>query len=374
MVDSKLGQVHSPTARPATTPRRKWAALVAVLVLAAFALVTDVPTTAPVAVKHLGPPSTAPLTIVTMGDSTISGEGAGDYTAATNGANGDWCHRSTRAEVDDTSVPGVTHTVNLACSGADSPAIGLGRTTHYTEPSQAAQLAPIAAHNRIVAIVLGDGANDDPHFSQLVDACIQAYFTRNAAGCSGGFTPQWQQRVDAMIPKVEHVLRDIRTVMAHAGYAAGSYQLVLQSYATPIGPDIAPGLRSLAGCPFQTVDLTWVRDTGIHILDNGLARAAGVAGVRFLDLSGAGVGHEACSGGAKATNEWFTRLTVAWQDLSNARRAGHALQSSFHPNAAGYAAFGGCLTAFLATTNQSAACLPGPDGTLHPAPTVPSPR
>jgi hypothetical protein len=250
--------------------------------------------------------------------------------------------------------------------------IGLGKTTHYTEPSQAAQLAPIAARNRIVAIVVGDGANDDPHFSQIVNSCIQAFFSRDAKGCSGGYTPTWQQKVDAMVPKVEKVLRDITTVMTHAGYAPGSYQLVLQGYAAPIGPDIAPGLDSLAGCPFQTADLKWVRNTGIEILDNGLAKAAHAAGARFLDLSGAGDGHEACSGGDKATGEWFTRLTVAWQDISNTQRAGHALQSSFHPNAAGYTAFAKCLSAFLPTTNQAATCLPGSDGVLHPAPTITS--
>jgi hypothetical protein len=115
-----------------------------------------------------------------------------------------------------------------------------------------------------------------------------------------------------------------------------------------------------------------VRNTGIEILDNGLAKAAHTSGARFLDLSGAGDGHEACSGGDKATGEWFTRLTVAWQDISNTQRAGHALQSSFHPNAAGYTAFARCLSAFLPTTNQAATCLPGSDGVLHPAPTMTS--
>ena len=114
--------------------------LVAVLVLAAFALVTDVPVVAPTPVRHIGPPSNAPLAVVSMGDSTISGEGAGDYTASTNGANGDWCHRSPHAEIEDASVLGVTKRFNLACSGADSPVVGLGKSTHYTEPSQAAQL------------------------------------------------------------------------------------------------------------------------------------------------------------------------------------------------------------------------------------------
>ncbi|HEY4019413.1 MAG TPA: hypothetical protein VGM75_12045 [Pseudonocardiaceae bacterium] len=350
--------------------RLKWSVLVAVLVLAAFALVTDVPVTAPTPVRHIGPPSNAPLAVVAMGDSTISGEGAGDYTASTNGANGDWCHRSPLAEISDVAVVGVTKRFNLACSGADSSVIGLGKTTHYTEPSQAAQLAPIAAKNRVVAIVVGDGANDDPHFSTIVDSCIQSFFSRDTKGCSGGFTPQWQQKVNAMVPKVEKVLRDIETVMTHAGYSPGSYQLVLQGYAAPIGPDIAPGLDSLAGCPFQTVDLNWVRNTGIEILDNGLAKAAKTEGARFLNLAAAGAGHEACSGGSGAKGEWFTRLTVAWQDVNNSQRAAHALQSSFHPNAAGYAAFAGCVSAFLPTTSSAASCLPGPSGALNPAPTI----
>ncbi len=338
--------------------------------ISAFVLITDTPVVAPRPVKHVGPPSNAPLAVVTMGDSTISGEGAGDYTPNTNGANGDWCHRSPHAEVDDVSVVGVTRRFNLACSGADSSVIGLGKTTHYTEPSQAAQLAPIAAKNRIVAIVVADGANDDPHFSQIVNACIQAFFARDDKGCSGGFTPAWRLKVDTMIPKVAKVLRDIENVMTHAGYSPGSYQLVLQSYAAPIGPDIAPGLDSIAGCPFETVDLKWVRDTGIEILDDGLATAARTEGARFLDLAGAGIGHEACSGGSGARGEWFTRLTVAWQDISDSQRAAHSLQSSFHPNAAGYAAFAQCLSAFLPTTNSSATCLPGRDGVLRPAPSV----
>lgn len=350
--------------------RLQWSVLVAILVIAAFVLVTDVPVIAPTPVKHIGPPANAPLAVVSLGDSTISGEGAGDYTAATNGANGDWCHRSPLAEIQDVKVLGVTKRFNLACSGADSPVIGLGKTTHYTESSQAAQLAPIAAKNRVVAILVGDGANDDPHFSQIVNSCIEAFFARNAKGCSGGYTPSWQAKVNAMVPKVEKVLHDIETVMSHAGYSPGSYQLVLQSYAAPIGPDIKPGLDSLAGCPFQTVDLNWVRNTGIEILDNGLAKAAATEGARFLNLASAGIGHEACSGGPDATGEWFTRLTVAWQDISNAQRAGHALQSSFHPNAAGYSAFAQCLSAFLPTTSKAAACLPGPDGVLHPAPVI----
>src|ERR1044072_2888282 len=56
--------------------------------------------------------------IVSLGDSAISGEGAGDYETGTNGENGDWWHRSANALVHKTAV--ADKTINIACSGADS--------------------------------------------------------------------------------------------------------------------------------------------------------------------------------------------------------------------------------------------------------------
>jgi hypothetical protein len=348
--------------------RQPWAGtaatLAAFLVVILFGASADaVPAPLPPAP---GPPANAPLTIVSMGDSTISGEGAGDYDTATNGRDGDWCHRSPDAEINKTHVPGIVKTINIACSGADTAQVGLGPALHYTEHSQTAQLAGLAAHDRVEAIVVAVGANDDPHFAQVLDSCVQAWADQGS--CSAGFEPQWQQRINAMVPKVVRVLGDIRATMARDGYPPNTYQLVLQSYAAPIGPNAANSLLSLAGCPFREVDLQWVRSTAVQKLDDGLRRAADQAGTRFLDLADAGLGHEACSGGGTDTaNEWFTRLTVAWQDLTNQSRFGHALQESFHPNARGQAAFGACLGQFLATTDQAAACLADRQGTLHPA-------
>lgn len=313
-----------------------------------------------------GPPAHAPLTIVSMGDSTVSGEGAGDYEPGTDGQNGDWCHRSAVAEIHETKLPGVLQTVNLACSGAASAQVGLGTSVHYTERSQTAQLTALATRNRVVAIVVAVGANDDPHFAQVLNDCVTAWAKKGS--CSAGFEANWQRRINAMVPKVATVLRDIRSAMAKVHYQPSDYQLVLQSYAAPIGPNAAGDLLSLDGCPFREVDLSWVRTTAVHVLDDGLRKAAAQAGTRFLDLADAGLGHEACSGGGTNTaNEWFTRLTVAWQDIGNQARVGHALQESFHPNARGQAAFAGCLSQFLATADRAAACLAGRDGVLHPA-------
>lgn len=333
-----------------------------VLLIILFAAAGDTPPVPPT--PKPGPPH-GPLTIVSMGDSTLSGEGTGDYTAATNGAGGDWCHRSPHAEIKQTHVPGVVRTVNLACSGAATAQVGIGNARQYGEPSQTGQLARLARHDRVLAIVVAVGANDDPHFAQLLNSCIEAWADRGS--CSRGFEPTWQHRINAMVPKVARVLRGIHAVMAADHYPPGSYQLVLQSYAAPVGPNAVGDLLSLAGCPFRPTDLNWVRNTAIHALDDGLREAADRGHARFLDLADAGLGHEACSGGTNPRHEWFTRLTVAWQDVTNSRRVGHALQASFHPNARGASAFGNCLGQFLATTDQSAACLAGRTGVLHPA-------
>jgi hypothetical protein len=259
----------------------------------------------------------------------------------------------------------VVRTVNLACSGADAAQVGLGPELHYTEGSQAEQLGLVARHDRVVAVMVAVGANDDPRFADVLNRCVQAWADQGS--CSAGFESQWRHRIDAMVPKVVKALRDVRKVMSGAGYSAGDYQLVLQSYAAPIGPDVASGLLGLAGCPFRPADLQWVRTTAVAALDDGLHRAADQVGTRFLDMSRAGIGHEACSGGSNASGEWFTRLTISWQDITNQQRVSHALQQSFHPNALGQAAFGNCLSQFLATTDRAAACLPGARGVLHPA-------
>lgn len=310
-------------------------------------------------------PPNGPLTVVSLGDSTLSGEGTGDYTAATNGADGDWCHRSPNAEIDQTDMPGVVQRINLACSGADSAQVGLGKATQWGETSQTAKLGTLAKHDRVVAVVVAVGANDDPHFADVVNSCVQAWL--NHGSCSKDFEPTWQRHINAMVPKVADVLLEIKSVMARAGYSPTDYQLVLQSYAAPIGPDAAGNLLGLAGCPFRPVDLQWVHKTAVHALDDGMRAAAARAHTRFLDLADAGFGHEACSGGRNSSNEWFTRLSVTWQDVTNDQRVNHVLQSSFHPNALGAAAFGDCLSQFLATTDRAAACLAGPNGVLHPA-------
>lgn len=347
------------------TGLRWWhSAGVLVLLAAVLAAVFLFPADEPGRRKEPGPPSRGPVTIVSIGDSTLSGEGTGDYTKETNGRGGNWCHRSPASTIHTTQVPGATKTVNLACSGANTEHVRLTEARKYTEGSQAEQLRSLAKNHRIAAVIVSVGANDDPHFSKRLTECAKAFW--GGAPCTDAFAPGWRLTIEAMRPKVVQALADIRKVLAEEGFPRGDYQLVLLSYPSPVSPDIPDALRSLDGCPFRASDLRWISTVGVQELSAGLRKAADEAGARFLDMSRAGVGHEACTGGADPSSEWFTRLTVRWDDLEDVNRATHATQESYHANKAGHAQFGRCITEFLSTPMPRAACLEGPDGNLHP--------
>ncbi|GAA5103524.1 GDSL-type esterase/lipase family protein [Haloechinothrix salitolerans] len=338
--------------------------LLAACVAAVLFLANSQPNRAATPLPEPSPEPRGPITIVSLGDSSVSGEGTGIYTSTTNGQGGNWCHRSPKAMVHVTSVPGIDKTVNLACSGAATAHVALTKQTKYTEGSQAARLRELAKTHEIEVVVVAVGANDDPRFSHHLSACAKAWF--GGPLCTEALRENWTSTVDAMVPKVVTALNDVRTVLAQVGYDREDYQLVVQSYPSPVSPRIPESLRNLDGCPFRTADLEWIRGTAVPELSRGMREAAEAVGARFLDLSRAGYGHEACTGGSDASNEWFTRLTVRWDDLDDVDRASHAAQESFHLNVAGHAQIGRCMTEFLADTTSEAACREGTDGELHP--------
>ncbi|SEF61182.1 GDSL-like Lipase/Acylhydrolase family protein [Saccharopolyspora kobensis] len=310
-------------------------------------------------------PKQLPAAVVTMGDSTLSGEGGGDYAVGTNGERGNWCHRSAAAPIHQLQLPPDVTRINLACSGARAEVVGADPDPGHAEGSQSAQLAELAKRYRITDVVVQVGAND-VGFTDTVNQCVEAWVRRAEEGCAGQLRSDWPRRIERMQPKVRSALEDIRAAMDSAGYTPSSYSLVVQSYASPVGPDVRPELQNLSGCPFLTSDLQWIRDTGVPQLANGLHEVAQQVGARFLDHSRAGSGREACTGDPKTgEGEWFTRLSVDWASLQDESRAAHAMQESYHANAAGHRQLGRCLSEFLATTEETASCLPDDRGNLH---------
>jgi lysophospholipase L1-like esterase len=334
---------------------RRLAAVAAGTLLGAGVLVAGAP-------PALAGPGSGPTAVVSLGDSAISGEGAGAYEAGTDtGRN--YCHRSANALIKATAIPGIQAKINIACSGAASSDIRIGGTSHFTEPSQADQLRAIARDYDIKMLVLQVGANDDPAFADTVLTCVEAWANPFGSGCRSELAPAWPGRVAAMAPKVEAVVSDLRTVMREAGYADSAYQFVLQSYASPFTENMNSFTHAFEGCPIRIADARWGRTEAVGQLSAALRGVAARTGVRFLDLARATEGREACN--RSTSQEWITPLIVDIGEFFESGDPSNVVRQSFHPNARGHGQMGRCLTEFYAGANREGACLRGADGNLH---------
>ena len=266
------------------------------------------------------------------------------------------------------------NTIDLACSGATSADVAFGAPDHYTEGSQAGQLITIATRYRITTVVMQVGANDEPGVSEFGVQCIRAYLNPFGPGCSDQLRAGWGARMATMVPEVERAATDVRSAMRQAGYADRDYAFVLVSYSSPVSENMVLG-HGVSGCPFRVADARWARTEAVPELSNALRGVADHRGLRFLDLSRATEGHEACSA-FRPSGEWQRRLTVSPEPLIRgglSEGLQHVAQESFHPSAAGTAQIGACLTEFVGSGAQRGQCLVGPDGHLHATSAQPAP-
>ena len=204
-------------------PRRATTSLTSTTRIAAAALLFGLVTAVlpGVGTASAAPPAPAKRTaIVALGDSSASGEGAGDYDAGTRGEKGDWCHRSPHAYVRHTGLASTA--INLACSGATSANVGFGTATHDTEGSQARRLGQLAENYKVTTVVAQVGANDDPSFGSSMVRCVAAFLNPSLPGCAKSLATQWPARLTAMAPKVQQALTDVRAAMRQAGYQDNS--------------------------------------------------------------------------------------------------------------------------------------------------------
>ncbi|MEU3738806.1 ricin-type beta-trefoil lectin domain protein [Streptomyces sp. NPDC032198] len=296
------------------------------------------------ATKLYGDPAERPLAdrktgLISLGDSEISGEGVGTYEPGTDGPD-NWCHRSPDAAIHRTGIPADV-TYNVACSGAQTANIKIGGSKQYPdELVQSDNLAIKARNTKIKAVMLVIGANDDLEFAPVMTDCVTR-FLLSQGSCAGKYTPGWQARVDALVPKVEQSIRDLKTVMKDAGYAGDDYKLVVMGYPSPIGPDFKdnpafPGKLVCGGLGYDS-DTEWGRNYAVPAFETGMRKAVKAAGATYLDNSRLFHGHEVCM-----EDTWARGLYV---ELSNPFPPdSNSVRQSFHPNARGHAAFASCLT------------------------------
>ncbi|MGA8115705.1 MAG: GDSL-type esterase/lipase family protein [Actinocatenispora sp.] len=305
-----------------------------------------------------------PTAVVSLGDSFISGEGAGDYESGTD-QPGNFCHRSANAEIKETTLA-VDARINLACSGAVTDNIAINGTPQNGEQPQADHLRQVANDYDVKLVVLTIGAND-VGFTPLVLDCIKAYFLLGPR-CQEGWAQKFPDALAAAAPKVAANLADIRTVMREDGYADGDYQLVLQSYSSPVTEDNRYGWdKTFQGCPVRDDDAAWARSVVVPAYSSTLGQVAAQSGARFLDLGPSLRGREVCAEGIDHDQEWANGVVIDIEQIKNGLGE-NIVRQSLHPDALGHQQFGRCLTAFYGQGSANAKCVRGDDGNLSPVP------
>ncbi|MFB7378324.1 GDSL-type esterase/lipase family protein [Kitasatospora purpeofusca] len=332
-----------------------------------------------------------PTASVSLGDSYISGEaGRWKGNSVTSGGNragtdrawtgsgydpsriygatyASGCDRSDVAEVR--SAPTVAQTqINLACSGAVAANVfraANGGQSFKGEAPQADQLATVARQNNVKLVTLSIGGND-LGFGDVISTCVQDYLVWYSY-CNDDQQSAVDGRMPAAMAGVGKALDEIRAVMAGAGYAAGDYRIVLQSYPSPIPraaeiryPESGWSRSDTGGCPLWNGDADWARDSLVPQISRALAGVAKAKGVQFLDLSDMLQGREVCSKATRqasstsapsaTTSEWARFLDGGLNSSQG------TLQESLHPNYYAQQALGRCLTLLYGRTSGDWGC------------------
>jgi hypothetical protein len=340
-------------------------------------------------------PGVGTPTVVTIGDSAISGE-AGRWAGNTNGSSGNvdalgstayWdtptgesipgCHRSQAAQAH---IGGGVASANLACSGARTYTSGTASgedfkpgVDFYSDASgrkgQALRLQEYAATHNVKAVVVMIGANNYG-FADVVQRCVLNWLTSPSWWknyCSDDsdmvsrFTPSAQT---ARTNEVRGALQNVATAMTNAGYSSSQYKILGQTYWSPLprGPQIRYPesgwtRQSVGGCGTWNTDANWANDTVVVALGNTMKNAVATSGLTntaVIDMATALNGRRLCentvglleeegianwtSAGAVDNTEWVAQIRTTSTIFGP-----YELQESLHASYWGQKAMRNCL-------------------------------
>ncbi|MEV3981685.1 hypothetical protein [Nonomuraea sp. NPDC049758] len=243
------------------------------LLQSAAAIVLLLVSAAGIQAVRSGPAQAAlPTAAVALGDSFISGEGAGNYQPVVDASgtaqafpgwsaansNAYFCHRSANASVFAASLPGIQQRFNLACSGAqpaDIAAPSSARAEGRTVASQIDQLRAVARTHDIDVVLVGLGSNNTQFtFGDVATLCANRFIADAWTGWwefwayLKGEVPQrpctasdlaTDAEVAAATAETTAALRQILDTLDQID-ADGIHQVILQTYTNPLPPDVAP--------------------------------------------------------------------------------------------------------------------------------------
>lgn len=339
-------------------------------------------------------PGVGTPTVITVGDSAISGE-AGRWAGNTNdsytrvdalGSTAYWdtstgesipgCHRSKAAQA---FIGGGVIGINLACSGAKTFTGGTGEDEDFKpgvdfysdaqgRKGQALRLQETAATRNVKAVVVMIGANNYG-FAAIVERCVTNWATsptwwKNYCSDDSDMTSRFTSTAQAArTAEVRDAFLRVRQAMRNAGYADTQWKLIAQTYWSPIGPGAVNrypeggwSRQEIGGCGAWNRDLDWANNTVVPAMNNSVKNGltqSGIAGV-VLDLQTSLNGRRLCentvglleekgvaswtSAGAVDKTEWVAQIrtaTTIWGP--------YQLQEASHASYWGQKAMRNCL-------------------------------
>jgi hypothetical protein len=260
-------------------------------------------------------PGVGTATVVSVGDSAISGE-AGRWAGNTNGSPSNvdalgstayydnaanaaetihGCHRSKASEI---GIGGGVASANLACSGARTYTQAFSSGSDFKPGldfyddgaghiGQAKALQQYAASHNVKMVVALIGANDYG-FADIVQQCVLDWLTspswwKNFCNDDSSMTSKFTaSNVASITTRVKNAFLNLRTSMRNAGYSDTSWTLLAQTYSSPLPR--GAGIRysqngftrqSVGGCGTWNADADWANDTVVAKLNQTVRDARG---------------------------------------------------------------------------------------------------
>lgn len=239
--------------------------------LATFAAAAAIGVTAPATTAQAAPTQTPkPTAAVAIGDSFISGEGAGSYQGVTNyiditqtfqswtenNKSAFYCHRSANASIQQADLPGIDARFNLACSGGQPHDIvnpSYSRDGGRWVDSQLDQLRKVAETHDIDVVLIGLGSNNSHFtFGDLATKCVEGFlqdawigwwevwagpWNKNQDPCTASSFPN-ADTMSAATAETTNAARQILQTLAEID-EDGQHRVVFQDYVDPLPHEIA---------------------------------------------------------------------------------------------------------------------------------------
>jgi lysophospholipase L1-like esterase len=262
--------------------------------------------------------------LVALGDSYSSGEGAPPFVRPTNTA-GNSCHRSSLAWPALVATSTGRPFASFACSGAETAEVvrsDSGRNEAERQVAQRERLRKVTAPE-LVTVTIG---GNDVGFVKVLRACvIRLRACHKTFGARGG---------DVLDQRISSLEQDLPSVYRRIRSAAPTARLLVVGY-----PRLFTRRPVLLNCAaligaISRGEAKYLNAKGAA-LNGAVRRAASSVGADFIDIEDALTAHElSCS-----PFRWVHRLTFL--------RDGVVSPYSFHPTARGYRAIARTVEAEL---------------------------